>query len=71
MCAMMIVKMYADIDECSGVSPCDQQCTNTQGSFVCSCGNGFQLDDDGSTCNRKDIMQLAQVIVLEESPTTL
>ena len=35
----------ADIDECSflGDLLCDQICTNTEGSFECSCRPGFEL----------------------------
>ena len=40
-----------DIDECSVSTPCDQGCTNTMGSFTCSCQAGFDLGDDGRTCN--------------------
>lgn len=32
----------SDIDECvSGTSGCNQTCSNTPGSFVCSCNTGF------------------------------
>ena len=54
-CAIMQLIKNVDIDECSGVNPCQQGCTNTQGSFMCSCEDGFLLDDDGSTCNRKEL----------------
>ena len=41
----------ADIDECStGASLCNQLCTNTDGSYECSCEGGFMLLDDGVTC---------------------
>lgn len=33
-----------DIDECAR-SPCSQLCTNTPGSFACSCHPGFRLSD--------------------------
>ncbi|RUS83622.1 hypothetical protein EGW08_008590 [Elysia chlorotica] len=43
---------HTDIDECSGEgrSPCQQECTNTPGSFNCSCTEGFKLGDDGRSC---------------------
>ena len=32
-------------------------CTNTQGSFTCSCATGYILDIDNRTCNGKDKLQ--------------
>ena len=46
------VSSFSDIDECvePGASNCDQNalCTNTEGSYVCRCLNGY--DGDGKTC---------------------
>ena len=42
----------ADIDECApnrGRGPCAQMCTNTIGSFYCSCQPGYNLS--GYACN--------------------
>jgi len=36
--------LFIDINECS-FSPCDHTCTNTPGSFVCSCDDGYLLDN--------------------------
>ena len=42
----------SDIDECAlDLAGCGQTCTNTEGSFVCSCEDGYQLDGDGKTCS--------------------
>ena len=40
-------------DECLNVSlsGCSDICTNTDGSFVCECNTGYQLDDDMMTCS--------------------
>lgn len=39
-----------DIDECL-MSPCKNgRCSNTPGSYKCSCTRGFQLAEDGVTC---------------------
>ena len=44
-----------DIDECSkGISGCSQLCTNTIGSYTCTCDNGYQLTNDNHTCTDID-----------------
>lgn len=41
-----------DIDECySGIDLCEFNCTNTIGSYACSCDIGFQLNEDGLQCD--------------------
>lgn len=41
----------SDVNECAfGSGPCSQICTNTLGSFTCSCEEGFQLASDGRGC---------------------
>jgi len=43
-----------DLDECESRNNggCNQQCTNTVGSFLCSCNStGFLLDADQRTCH--------------------
>ncbi|XP_052806264.1 fibulin-1-like [Mya arenaria] len=41
----------SDIDECSsGTARCSHTCTNTQGSFTCSCRSGYSLGSDRRTC---------------------
>ena len=40
-----------DINECSaGTHNCGQVCTNTAGSFTCSCNSGYTLEADGQSC---------------------
>ena len=46
--------MSLDINECLvNKGGCSQTCTNTIGSFVCSCQNGFDLNSDNLTCQGK------------------
>ena len=42
-----------DIDECANdtMNNCEQRCINTQGSFLCACGTGYELNNDGMTCS--------------------
>ena len=41
----------SDINECQRLlDDCQQECTNTIGSFNCTCRDGFILQDDGRTC---------------------
>jgi hypothetical protein len=41
-----------DVDECMQipVAPCNHICTNTYGSFICSCYPGYRLSGDARTC---------------------
>ena len=44
----------SDLDECTlGVSGCAHLCTNTPGSFTCSCRSGYQINSDLLTCSGK------------------
>lgn len=41
----------SDVNECATDNGgCDQNCTNTIPGHVCSCYDGFSLDDDNTTC---------------------
>lgn len=37
-------KSCGDIDECSAFGSCSQLCTNLEGSFFCSCHEGYSID---------------------------
>ena len=39
-----------DINECSGNHGCAHRCTNTQGSYSCTCNSGYRLGSDGRSC---------------------
>ncbi len=46
-----MIILCADIDECSTtINNCQQVCTNTEGSYSCSCSEGFTLATDGRNC---------------------
>lgn len=52
---LIIVKaffLFTDIDECSdGSHNCAQNCTDTDGSYNCSCRSGFRLANDSHQCD--------------------
>ena len=39
-----------DVNECQQYGHCSQYCTNTEGSFSCSCSDGYTLESDKMTC---------------------
>ena len=46
-----------DINECgTNNGGCAHNCTNNQGSFMCSCRSGFQLASDGMGCDGKALL---------------
>lgn len=43
--------LFTDINEClSNRGGCEQNCTNSMGSFQCSCNQGYSLSGDGFSC---------------------
>ena len=48
----MITLLSLDINECStNNGGCNQTCTNTNGSYECSCNVGFNLADNNHDCD--------------------
>ena len=47
--------VFEDIDECAlNISGCNQNCTNTNGCYFCSCYIGFKILTDNRTCIGKN-----------------
>lgn len=46
---IIVCLIIIDINECAS-SPCEYSCTNTDGSFECSCDDGYALGLDGLSC---------------------
>ena len=60
-----ILQKLADIDECTTDNgECEQTCTNTIGSFYCTCEFGYQLDENRLNCSGEtcSIMTLRDMI---------
>ena len=46
--------LFSDIDECSLVPrPCHGVCTNLEGSYTCSCTEGFKIRESNRYCEGK------------------
>ena len=42
---------HSDIDECiHGLDGCNHNCTNTVGSYFCTCMDGYELESNNHTC---------------------
>ena len=49
-----------DKDECALANGgCQHTCTNTDGSYKCSCYSGYRLQPDGLTCQGKIMIFLS------------
>ena len=50
-CVYIMAISSSDINECDTINGgCEQICTNTIGSFACSCEPGYLLDGNGFNC---------------------
>ena len=48
---MNMYLFHSDIDECErGTDGCDHNCTNTDGSYYCTCMDGYILESNNHTC---------------------
>ena len=51
-------KSFVDVDECAdGTGGCAQTCTNSNGSYTCSCVSGTILSIDNLNCEGKIMLQ--------------
>jgi len=54
--------IISDINECStGSHNCQQRCTNTLGSYRCSCNSGYSLNSDRRTCRGRNICHVNDI----------
>ena len=55
---------YSDIDEClSNNGGCHHNCHNSDGSYTCSCNNGYELNSDGHTCEGTGHLNSSQRVI--------
>ena len=48
---IIIYNLLSDVDECTlGINGCNQNCVNTEGSYLCSCFAGYHLISNQKTC---------------------
>ena len=54
---LSIIIGCTDIDECAeSIHRCTETCTNTRGSYNCSCRTGYRLANDNQGCNGKQTL---------------
>ena len=51
-CGQKLCSLFVDVNECStGNGGCGHTCTNTIGSYYCSCDPGYRLGDNRLRCH--------------------
>ena len=59
-----ILKKFPDINECATSNGnCTQVCTNTVGSYYCSCMTGYTLNSNGQACDGRFFYMTAAIMV--------
>ena len=48
--------LILDINECEDISVCNHNCNNTDGSYECSCRDGYELEADGGCLGNKSTL---------------
>ena len=53
------------MDECSlGTDGCNQNCVNTDGSYLCYCTSGYYLMSDQKTCAGISVKYVYSTVIL-------
>lgn len=52
-------------------APCSQRCYNTYGTFLCRCDQGYELDQDGFTCNGTNLPSSCSTLLPTAGKTCL
>ena len=57
--------LLPDIDECTErIDGCAQICTDTDGSYTCSCNSGYQLGNNNHDCDGKTMNVVTMSILV-------
>lgn len=48
-----LINVPLDLNECNTYGSCSQMCINTEGSYTCSCVEGYVLQADNRSCKAK------------------
>ena len=59
------ILLHTDIDECIEGSLCEQRCTNTAGSYICSCYTGYILANNRISCTSKLLIVFISLILTQ------
>uniref|UniRef100_A0A8C7H0B1 EGF containing fibulin extracellular matrix protein 1 n=1 Tax=Oncorhynchus kisutch TaxID=8019 RepID=A0A8C7H0B1_ONCKI len=51
---LLVPPCLADVNECEGSNPCQHQCYNIMGSFICQCEQGYELASNQASCQDID-----------------
>ena len=55
--------VFVDEDECQNSNGgCQEKCVNTVGSYICSCREGFELQNDKHSCKEGKRIFLVNLI---------
>lgn len=49
-----LILVLVDFNECGVYGTCSQTCTNSEGSYTCSCVEGYLLQPDNRSCKAKN-----------------
>ena len=62
----MLILLYIDINECNqGNGGCEHTCTDTIGSFTCSCNTGYQLMEEQCCSGNFELLNKYYLIVID------
>ena len=56
----------SDINECAESNGgCEQNCTNSVGSYSCMCGDGYTLNNDGRQCDGEENLEVILSVICD------